>query len=143
MARGLGSLILVPQPGINMSYLHCKPESQSLTTREVPSASLTVASHYGLLMLFFPWTRWEFLLLVPCTPGSFLALYSVSPSHTSSVRASFLFLQTLGLLGKMLLMRSVTRTHCALFLLAKYDTCTRHLCWLQLVDLCAISSSVA
>ena len=92
--------------------IHC-------STREVPSASLTIASHYGLLDV----------LSSPGLAGSscFGALHSrelpgaslsLSPSHTSSVRA-LSFPPDFRPPGKMLLMSSVTSgTHCALFLLA-------------------------
>lgn len=86
--HGCGLHDLVPQPGIK----HEPPALQAWslnhwTTREVPSASLTVASHYGLLDVLSSLDSLGVPALVPCTPGSFLALLSLSPSHTSSVRA--------------------------------------------------------
>ena len=60
----MACMILVPQPGIK----HEPPALEAWrlnrwSTREVPSASLTIVFHYGLLgCSFFPWTSWEFLL---------------------------------------------------------------------------------
>ena len=62
LPRGLHDL--VPQPGIK--HEPPAPEAWSLnrwTPREVPSASLKMVFHYGLLgCSFFPWTSWGFLL---------------------------------------------------------------------------------